>query len=335
MKSALYVGTRDARAPLAARPRLPLPGLHGAPRSRRAAAPRPAPAPVRLEPARGDELPRRGPHRRPRDSRRARRRPRRRRLDPGADEPARARLRVQPGLVLVVPARGRLARVHRGRGEQHVRRAAFLRALARRRAARPTGASSSRPTSGCTSPRSCRWTRPTPGGSPIRRRPAQRAHGRPRGRQPRLPRHADGPPASAHGRLAAVGPRPLSPDARPGARADPLAGAPALAEADAASTASRRSCPGRARRSGEDRRRRRAPPRLPGALRARGRRGRPALSRTVAAAASGTRTARRSRSSSGVPTPSGASSERAPASASASRTSTATGTATTSSGCSR
>ena len=35
---------------------------------------------------------------------------------------------------------------------------------------RPAVARSSRPTSGCTSPRSCRWIRPTPGGSPSRAR---------------------------------------------------------------------------------------------------------------------------------------------------------------------
>ena len=46
-----------------------------------------------------------------------------------SDEPARARLRVQPGqLLLLLP--GRRARLHRRRGQQHLRRAASLPPLA-------------------------------------------------------------------------------------------------------------------------------------------------------------------------------------------------------------
>ena len=62
---------RHARAPLAARQRLPLPGLHGAASTSTSCRllDRRLP-PVRLEPARGHELPRRRPHRHPRDARR-------------------------------------------------------------------------------------------------------------------------------------------------------------------------------------------------------------------------------------------------------------------------
>ena len=60
--------------------------------------------------------------------------------------------------------------VHRGRGEQHVRRAAPLRPLARLRRAKPAVERCSRPTSACTCRRSCRWIRPTRGGSPSRGR---------------------------------------------------------------------------------------------------------------------------------------------------------------------
>ena len=90
--------------------------------------PRSRAASLRLEPARRHELPRRRPHRHPRGALGQRGRARRRRLDPGADESARARVRLQPGLVLVVSPGRRHARVHRGRGQQHVRRAAAVRA---------------------------------------------------------------------------------------------------------------------------------------------------------------------------------------------------------------
>ena len=63
----------------------------------------------------------------------ARGRARRARLDPGADEPARARPRLQPGLVLVVSAGRRDARLHRRRGQQHLRRAATRTSSCRRR----------------------------------------------------------------------------------------------------------------------------------------------------------------------------------------------------------
>ena len=88
------------------------------------------------------------------------------RLDPGAHEPASARLRVQPGLVLVVPARGRRrspaswprSTTPSASGIPYV-------LLPGGRQPRRAAASCSRPTSASTSPRSCRWIRRTPGGS--------------------------------------------------------------------------------------------------------------------------------------------------------------------------
>ena len=62
---------RHARAPRRRRQRLPLPGLHGARRPRRASVPRPSPAALRLEPPGGHELPRPRPHRHPRAARAA------------------------------------------------------------------------------------------------------------------------------------------------------------------------------------------------------------------------------------------------------------------------
>ena len=87
---------------------------------------------VRLEPPR----PRRPP--RPRPPGRARL-PREHGIEADrillADEPARARLRLQPGQLLLLLL-GRRARLHRRRGQQHLRRAAALPALARERARR-------------------------------------------------------------------------------------------------------------------------------------------------------------------------------------------------------
>ena len=61
-------------------------------------------------------------------------------------------------------------------------------------APKPAAASCSRPTSASTSRRSCRWIRRTLVVLRARGAP-QRPHGRPRERQPRLPRHPHGPPA--------------------------------------------------------------------------------------------------------------------------------------------
>ena len=126
--------------------------------------------------------------------------------------------------------RGRRARVHRGRGEQHLRRAAAVPALAenRHRRSRPTST-----TSGCTSRRSSRWTRryrwlfTEPGDELSVRIDVSRGRRRPfwatlHGRRQR-----------ADQRVARPGARPLPADAAARDRPHPLQAAAALAEAGA------------------------------------------------------------------------------------------------------
>ena len=130
-------GDARARAALAGTARLPLPGRVLAARPRRARRARPALPAALGEPPGPRLLPRRRPLRRRRHAAEGGGDPLRRRpVDRArarADAAPRARLRLQPGLLLLVLPGGRVARVHGRRAEQHVRRAP-AGAAARRRA---------------------------------------------------------------------------------------------------------------------------------------------------------------------------------------------------------
>ena len=143
------------------------------------------------QPLRPAGLPRPRPRRRPR--RRAglarrtaagRRHRRCRRRGLAADLPARARLRLQAGQLLVLPARRRLAGGDRGRGQQHLRRAPLLPAGRRAAGLRARPAARARCSTSRRSATSGRLPLPLHAQRIARRRALRRPH-RPRRRRRR------------------------------------------------------------------------------------------------------------------------------------------------------
>ena len=218
---------------VAARQRLPLPGLHGARRPRRAAVPRPPPPPLRLEPRAVTSFHDARPHRHPRGARAARVDLGARRLDPGAHEPSRrsgtcstrSRSGGADAPTARSPASSPRSTTRSASGCPYVllparRREIGERAVFETRQAAPRLA--------------------VHADGPVLHlvvlrpgREAQRPDGRPRGGQPRLPRHAHRRRRPLTRRVVALGARALSADAGAGDLADPLAGVAALAQADA------------------------------------------------------------------------------------------------------